>query len=425
MRRVIALLLASALLLALGSCIGNTNEKVTVYLLRPLDASQPIGSVEAEIKPHETPARAAMRALVDPPQNSDDLRSPYIGGVEVLSVDESEGVVTVTLGEKYLEMDGVSLAEAESCTALTLCAIDGVNGVRVLVNGRPHPHGSRDVLSADGIVHEEIDGKSLEREITLYFCSSDSGRLYTEKRGVTMREGEPIERYVIDELIKGSSQTGYRELLPDGLELLDAVRDGGVCSLNFSPEFRKLTEGRVDDELSALISIANSIIASSTADAVRFLVEGEPLYSGELLYECKGVDDPYSYAVFEVWLPSNDGVHVEPAKVVLPTDGVRGSDRLLIDCLINGPDGSGFFTPLPNGTRLLRTGSSQSNYYIDFSAELLENISETYSLDLALKSLVHTLYRNGYALHSLEIAVEGEHYGTVSASAEDIHPDFR
>lgn len=425
MRRATALFLVMTLLLALGGCVGSSNEKVTVYLLRPLDASEPIGSVEAEVRPYETPAKAAMRALIKPPQSADDLRSPYIDGVEVLSVDEAEGVVTVQLGEKYLEMDGVALAEAEGCTALTLCSIDGVNGVRLQVNGRPHPKGSRDVLGADVVVYEEIDGKSLEREITLYFCSSESGRLYTETRGVTMREGEPIERYVIDELAKGSSQNGYRELLPDGLELLDAVSDGGICSLNFSPEFRKLTEGRVDDELSALVSIANSIIASSTADAVRFLVDGEPLYSGEPLYECKGVDDPYSYAAFEVWLPSSDGAHVEPAKVVLPTDSMRGSDRILIDCLINGVDGSGFFAPLPSGTKILRTSSSQSNYYIDFSSELLENISETYSPDMALKSLLHTLCHNGYALRSLEIAVEGEHYVTISASTEDIHPDLR
>ncbi len=425
MRRATALFLVMTLLLALGGCVGSSNEKVTVYLLRPLDASEPVGSVETEVRPYETPAKAAMRALVKPPQSADDLRSPYIDGVEVLSVDEAEGIVTVQLGEKYLEMEGVALAEAESCTALTLCSIDGVSGVRLLVNGRPHPKSGRDVLGADAVVYEEIDGKSLEREITLYFCSSESERLYTEKRGVTMREGEPIERYVIDELIKGSSQNGYRELLPDGLELLDAVSDGGICSLNFSPEFRKLTEGRVDDELSALVSIANSIIASSTADAVRFLVDGEPLYSGGPLYECKGVDDPYSYAVFEVWLPSNDGAHVEPAKVVLPTDSMRGSDRILIDCLINGVDGLGFFAPLPKGTKILRASPSQSNYYIDFSAELVENISEGYSLDMALKSLAHTLCHNGYALHSLEIAVEGEHYVTISASTEDIHPDFR
>lgn len=425
MRRFVSLLLLTAMLLALGGCIGGSGEKVTVYLMKPLDASQPVGSVEVEVKQRETPAKAAMRALVHPPQNSDDLRSPFADGVEVIAVEESDGVVTVRLSEKYLDMKGVALAEAESCTALTLCSIDGISGVELLVDGRPHPQGSKDVLSASGIVYEEIDGRSLEREITLYFCSSESGRLYTESRGVTMREGEPIERYVIDELIKGSSQSDYRKLLPSGLELLDAVRDGDICSLNFSAEFRELADGRVDDELNALISIANSIIASSSAEAVRFLVEGEPLYLGAPLYECGGADDPYSYAVFEVWLPSNDGEHVEPAKTVLPTDGMRGSDEMLIDCLINGPDGSGFFSPLPDGTRVLREVPSQDNYYIDFSAELVENISDAYPIDMALKCLVHTLYHNGYALRGLEVAVEGEDFRTVSANAEDIHPDFR
>ncbi len=425
MRRVLGMIFALALLLGLAACATVGKTTVTVYLLCPTDAAQPVGSAQAELRPGRTAVETAVMGLIHPPQNSDGLYSPFPSGVRLEGVEQEGGTVTLHLSGEYLALEGVALAEAEGCTALTLCGLDGVTGVRIMVDGAPHPLGRQGVLTADGVVTEEIGSASLEREITIYFPSEETGRLEPERRQVVLREGEAVEGYVIEELMKGPTQKGLVSPLPGDLELRDVAVEGEICSLSFSREFEELTKGSVSDELTALVSIANSVVASSPASGVRFLVEGEPLYGGTLLGECPELADPYSYTARTVWLPSHDGDFVEPVSVMLPADGGKTTDRLLVEYLIGGPDGSGFYSPLPRGVKINAMVCTSTYCHIDFSAELVENITDERAQRMALMSVANTLFYNGYARYGVEISVESEFIAQVTANADDIHPDFR
>lgn len=424
MRRAVSLLLAAALLI--GCAAGcETGETVSVWLLAPEDSGSGVQSVEAPVPEGEDAGLAAMRALIDPPDSAvaGGLESPFVEEVECEGVEYAGGTAIVRLSEAYLRMSGYELSEAEGCAALTMLEIPRVNGVRILVNGRPHPEGAQDVLSASDITYENPGEGSFERELTLYFRSDSTGRLAAETRGIVMPEGESVERYVIEELIKGPTQSGLSPVLPDTLELLEVDSGDSVCLLDFSGDFEEITEGSRSDEMFALAAIANSLAASSSVETVLFAEDGASLYGGASLGECRGEYGAPGYAEFTVYVPSNDGLHVEPVRAMLDVSGAYGLDRLLVEYLIGGLDGAGFDSALPPETRVERIRSNSTRCTINFADGFDDSINSAgESGRLMLAALAHTLSANGYGTSELEILADGEPFTVVSANAEDIAP---
>lgn len=428
MRKLLALLLAAALLALFSACTQRDTETATVWLLTPPRSSDGVRAVEVDVPEGQDAGRAALLALLTPPDTALNagLMSPFGSGVELVSLGYYGGIATVEFSPEYLDMTGSELALAEGCTALTLLSLERVSNVRILADGAPHPEGEQDFLSAGEIATGDVGESSLERELTLYFRSDETGRLTAERRGIVMREGETVERYVVEELIKGPTQDGLSAVLPEALELVGVRSESGACLLDFSDEFDEVSTAPRTEELLALASIVNSLVVSSSTEVVYLSSEGEALYGGAALGECRGESDPFGYAEFEVWLPSNDGEYVEPASVMLNVSGAYTLDRLLVEYLIGGADGAGFDSVLPPETSVVRMTSSSSYCNIDFSPEFAQNMAEgDYSQELALASLVHTLSANGYASYGVEISVDGEPYAFASTGQELVHPDYR
>ncbi len=424
MRRTVCLLLAAALLI--GFAAGcRTGETVTVWLLAPEGSGSGVRSVEAPVPEGEDAGLAAMHALIDPPDSAaaGGLESPFAEGVKCVGVEYAGGTAIVRLSEEYLGMSGYELSEAEGCAVLTMLEIPRVSSVRILVGESPHPEGAQDVLSASDVTYENPGEGSFERELTLYFRSDSTGRLSAETRGIVMPEGESVERYVIEELIKGPTQGGLQPVLPDTLELLEVDSGDSVCLLDFSDSFDEITEGSRSDEMFALAAIANSLAASSSVKTVLFAKDGAPLYGGAALGECRGEYGDSGYAEFTVYLPSNDGMYVEPVRAMLDVSGAYGLDRLLVEYLTGGLDGAGFDSALPTETRVERIRSNSTRCIINFADGFDDSINSAGdSGRLMLAALAHTLAANGYGTSEIEILVDGEPFTVVSANAGDIEP---
>ena len=428
MRKIAAILLITAMLLGLMSGCDRSGETATVWLLASVRSGRSVESVEVPVPEGEDPGETAIRALIDPPEQAaaSGLASPFVEGVELESITYYGGVAAVHLSEEYLSMSGYRLAEAEGCIVLTMLEIDRVIGVSILVNGQYHPESAQDFMSATDIAFETPGAASLERELTLYFRSDSTGRLAAEQRGIVMPEGEPVEHYIIEELIKGPTQSGLSPVLPDTLELLDVESVGTACLLDFSQSFSKVTGASRSEELFALMAIVNSLAASSSIDTVYFTENGEPLYGGAALGEVRSENDPANYASFEVWLPSNDGEYVEPARVRLNVSGAYTRDRLLVEYLISGVDGAGFDSVLPPETRVESITSTQTSCVIEFAEGFEQSMSRGgYDLDLVMAALAHTLSANGYGSYGVEVRVGGARYAFATADNADVHPDFR
>ena len=78
------------------------------------------------------PELVVKSLLADPGTNG--IRSCIPAGTKLLSTNVDNGVCTVNLSSEYLSQPG-ELVSANRVLVATLCAIDGVKGVKILVNG--------------------------------------------------------------------------------------------------------------------------------------------------------------------------------------------------------------------------------------------------------------------------------------------------
>lgn len=114
-----------------------------------------------------------------------------------------------------------------------------------------------------------------EKELTLYFGSSDAMAVAAEKRKVSIKPDEPVARYVIEELIKGPAAKGLYPVMSKDTRLLSIKVEGGTCIVDFSKEFVDKNVGGTAGEAITINSVVNSLTELEGIERVQFLIEGK------------------------------------------------------------------------------------------------------------------------------------------------------
>lgn len=111
-------------------------------------------------------------------------------------------------------------------------------------------------------------------KVTLYFADKEAQYLIPEEREVKIG-GQPLERVVVEELIKGPTNSELRPTIPEGTKLLSLEVKNGVAYVNFSREFKLRHPGGSAAEIMTLYSVVDSLAHLGTAKKVQFLLEGQ------------------------------------------------------------------------------------------------------------------------------------------------------
>lgn len=109
--------------------------------------------------------------------------------------------------------------------------------------------------------------------ITLYFPDKDLNYLVPEIREVDIKN-QPIEKIIIEELLRGTQNEELTNLIPSGTRLISTDIVGKVIYLNFSKELIKESMSEKEEAL-VLYSIINSAAQIENVDKVQILIEGE------------------------------------------------------------------------------------------------------------------------------------------------------
>ncbi|WP_069649255.1 GerMN domain-containing protein [Caloranaerobacter ferrireducens] len=123
--------------------------------------------------------------------------------------------------------------------------------------------------------------------ITLYFPDKDLNYLVPEIREVDIRN-QPIEKIIIEELLKGTKNEELTSLIPSETRLISTDIVGKVIYLNFSKELLKGSMSEKEEAL-VLYSIINSAAQIENVDKVQILIEGE---AREVFYKYFTIDKP-------------------------------------------------------------------------------------------------------------------------------------
>lgn len=201
-------------------------------------------------------------------------------------ITNEDGNLTVDFSEEYGESELLSTY----AIIKTFAQLPDVKAVMVTCDGV-------DVLGRGFIKGDEINLESDDDcavTVHLYFTDDDKQKLIGEYRKINILDTQPIEQYIIAELIKGPKVKGHTRLLPKEADIVSAETTDGTCYVNFKKSF----SSKESREL-MIYSIVNSLTERNSVSCVQFLIDGKksdnggtpdisvPLYRNESLIGLK------------------------------------------------------------------------------------------------------------------------------------------
>lgn len=202
---------------------------------------------------------------------------------QLLSLEGVEtGNVVVNFSNDFLTGDSTKDILSVYAVVKSLCAIGGIESVKVVIEGR-------DIYTADGSIIGYLTNQDINlatdtynsemREITLYFPSKDNQKLIRETRIIKVNDQQPIARYIINELIKGSvNENALSALNPDTV-LLNVETSNNICFVSFKSNFIDKNSGTPEKEIMTVYSIVNSLTELDSVERVQFLMDGKKVDS--------------------------------------------------------------------------------------------------------------------------------------------------
>ena len=279
MKRLLWLLLAAAAGLSLlAGCASDQEEGEGLLLWFAADQSlQEVPTAALASQPYQ--GEASVAALLDGPEAGGGLVSAIPAGTRLLDWRVEDGIAHVDLSQPYGDLVGVDLTVADYSIALTLTQLEGVDGVRITVNGSDPEGGGGRVLYAEDVVFSGVEEEPVELSAALYFRRSGTQELGYELRVFQLTEEDDPTLAVLEALLEGPQDEGLAAILPEGLEVRSVRVENGVCYADLSAVLlESVPDSREEQEL-VVYSIVNTLCSLDTVDGVELQVEGEALES--------------------------------------------------------------------------------------------------------------------------------------------------
>lgn len=126
---------------------------------------------------------------------------------------------------------------------------------------------------------------SEKAKVTLYFPDKDVMNLEKEVREIHIRGS--IEKSILSELMKGPESGELNPSLSGNITVISVATKDGLCTIDFSSEFREHNTGGSTKEYMAIMSIVKSLCEVEGIERVKINIEGEenPQFGGHFTLE--------------------------------------------------------------------------------------------------------------------------------------------
>jgi len=272
-----------AILLLLTWCISNykntrndTESAIAVYYISESGADLVAESVTPPNTSRKGQVRYLIEQLITPPNGK---VSPLSDGTTLNTVTIKDDIAVVDFSEQFSKKDNLKQTLAPVAVAKTLCSLDFIAGVQILVDGKEaigadgKPLGI--IYESDLVINKGVPTQAPKTTLVLYFSDENAEHLVPERRNIEIASGDTIEKTVVNELIKGPTEGGHSKTIPQETKLLSIETKNNVCFVNLSKEFVDKHSGGSTGERLTIYSIVNSLTELGTIDKVQFLIEGE------------------------------------------------------------------------------------------------------------------------------------------------------
>lgn len=181
---------------------------------------------------------------------------------KIKSIVNDGGNLTIDFSEEYA---GAELLSTYAVIK-TFSQLPDVKAVMVTA-------GERDILGRGYISGDEINLESDDdcaTTVLLYFADEEKEKLVSEYRKINILDTQPLEQYILAELIRGPKIKGHTGLLPKNTDIVSVETTDGTCYVNF----KKSLVSKEQQEL-MIYSVVNSLTERSGVECVQFLIDGK------------------------------------------------------------------------------------------------------------------------------------------------------
>ncbi len=260
--------------------IGRSRQvtECSLYFLNPSGTSLALENRRISYYDESDLLLSVIKELVKGPENNQNMRVISRHASINSVADDGEGNVIADFSEEFLKGGKASVVLGVYAVAKTISSMDGINSVKVTINGEDFVAEDGTVigyLTADDI-NLAIDTDTSEtRTITLYFTDIATQKLATEQRTVKITDQQPLEQYIIAELIKGTENVNHRAVLSSDTTLISVNVTNNIGFVNFGRNFLEKNGSTPQEREQTIFAIVNSMTELDSINRVQFLIEGK------------------------------------------------------------------------------------------------------------------------------------------------------
>lgn len=278
------LLLFLLLPLSLVACqfqsgISDKEDVLHIYFFNIAQNNWHVEEIKVDLEdnaPGESKMYAVVDALAKGPESS-SLQGNVPSELKVKDMKLKDKVAFINFTSEYKELSIADQMMIRASLVYSLTELDFVTGIEFLVENEPLTKSDGEKvgrLKRENILVSALDPspQNITQIITLYFAKPNSDKLYAEKREIRVNENVLLERYVMEELIKGPTTEGLISPLQPGTKLNDIKTQENVSQVDLS--YDKAMTSPIGEKL-LVYSIVNSLTELPHIKKVSFLKDGK------------------------------------------------------------------------------------------------------------------------------------------------------
>lgn len=192
----------------------------------------------------------------------------------------NERLAYVVFDKDYKQLNSAEQIGIRASLVYSLTELDFIEGVEFFVGDTPltditgKPIGP---VSRGDIVLNILNPNppTTIQIVTLYFTRADNKKLIKEQREIQVNNSIALEKYVIEELIKGPATEGLLPTIPKETKINDVNTKEGVCQVDLSFDVKSKHFTTPESKTFMIYSIVNSLTELPGIQKVAFLIDGK------------------------------------------------------------------------------------------------------------------------------------------------------
>ncbi len=382
MKQKICMLLCLALLLS--GCVQPQlpASPGTFYYCR---TAPTYSGTDAIIAPEErdlpqTDLEALVELYCQGPQNT-DLASPLPKGCRAVSVTRERDVLRICFDQSLAQLNGIELTLASACIARTFLPLAGAQTLVLTAQNALLDGQSALKLTLEELNLQDNSLDQLQEICTIYYTDRSRRYLIAQEVRINLASEESLELDLLERMLTAPSGSDLRVALPRGTEFQSVRVEDGLCTVDLSRNFDYSRFHTSSSQLLSLMAVVNTLTALEHIQRVEFTIEGQLLirYGNISITQAMGRDERFLGPV-RTGLGEVDGTlylfHGEETGLIgipirLHHTGAFTLEELVMNALLSDSGTNGFFTGIPERTRLLNLRVEDGHCMVDLSEEYL------------------------------------------------------